>query len=72
MVLGVPSNDFGAQEPGSETEIQTFCSTNYSVSFPMTGKQAVIGGMAHPFYRWVVEEAGEAAAPPETEMVSPL
>jgi len=63
VVLGVPSNDFGAQEPGSEAEIQTFCSTNYSVNFPMTGKQAVIGGTAHPFYRWVVEEAGEAAAP---------
>lgn len=63
VVLGVPSNDFGAQEPGSETEIQSFCSTNYSVNFPMTGKQTVIGGTAHPFYRWVVEEAGEAAAP---------
>lgn len=63
VVLGVPSNDFGAQEPGSETEIQSFCSTNYSVSFPMTGKQTVVGGDAHPFYRWVVEEAGEAAAP---------
>ncbi len=63
VVLGVPSNDFGAQEPGSETEIQSFCSTNYSVDFPMTGKQTVIGGTAHPFYRWLVEEAGEAAAP---------
>lgn len=63
VVLGVPSNDFGAQEPGSEKEIESFCSTNYSVSFPMTGKQTVIGGTAHPFYRWVVEEAGEAAAP---------
>jgi len=63
VVLGVPSNDFGAQEPGSEKDIQSFCSTKYSVSFPMTGKQAVIGGSAHPFYRWVVAEAGEAAAP---------
>ena len=63
VVLGVPSNDFGAQEPGSEKEIQSFCSTNYAVDFPMTGKQTVIGGTAHPFYRWVVDEAGEAAAP---------
>jgi glutathione peroxidase len=63
VVLGVPSNDFGRQEPGSEAEIQSFCTTNYGVDFPMTAKQAVIGGSAHPFYRWVVAEFGEAAAP---------
>lgn len=63
VVLGVPSNDFGRQEPGSEVEIQSFCTTNYGVDFPMTAKQAVIGGDAHPFYRWVVAEFGEAAAP---------
>ena len=63
VVLGVPSNEFGAQEPGSEAEIRTFCETNYGVDFPMTAKQSVIGGSAHPFYRWVVEQAGEAAAP---------
>jgi glutathione peroxidase len=63
VVLGVPSNDFGRQEPGSEAEIQSFCTTNYGVDFPMTAKQAVIGDSAHPFYRWVVAEFGEAAAP---------
>ena len=63
MVLGVPSNDFGAQEPGTETEIVEFCEVNYSVDFPMTEKQVVIGGEAHPFYRWAVEIAGEDAAP---------
>jgi glutathione peroxidase len=63
VVLGVPSNDFGRQEPGSEADIQSFCTTNYGVDFPMTAKQAVIGGSAHPFYRWVVAEFGEAAAP---------
>jgi glutathione peroxidase len=63
VVLGVPSNDFGAQEPGSEAEIRRFCETNYKVTFPMTAKNKVIGGEAHPLYRWVVEEAGEAAAP---------
>ena len=63
VVLGVPSNDFGAQEPGSEEEISSFCSTKFSVDFPMTAKQTVIGGEAHPFYRWVVAEAGEGAAP---------
>ena len=63
VVLGVPSNDFGGQEPGSESEIKNFCSTNYSVSFPMTSKNAVIGANAHPLYKWAVDEAGEAAAP---------
>jgi glutathione peroxidase len=63
VVLGVPSNDFGAQEPGTENEIKTFCSRNYDVTFPMTSKNKVSGGAAHPFYKWVVEEAGEAAAP---------
>lgn len=63
VVLGVPSNDFGAQEPGSEAEIRAFCQTSYGVDFPMSAKESVIGPVAHPFYRWVVEEAGEAAAP---------
>lgn len=63
VVLGVPSNDFGAQEPGSEAEIKQFCQTNYTVDFPLTQKQRVIGGDAHPFYQWVVDEIGEVAAP---------
>lgn len=63
VVIGVPSNDFGAQEPGSDAEIFEFCELNYDVDFPLTGKQAVIGAEAHPFYKWVVEVAGEAAAP---------
>ena len=63
VVLGVPSNDFGAQEPGTEAEIRAFCETSFGVDFPMTSKQTVIGGKAHPFYRWIVAEAGEGAAP---------
>ncbi|HEX3486799.1 MAG TPA: glutathione peroxidase [Micropepsaceae bacterium] len=63
VVLGVPSNDFGAQEPGTESEIKNFCSTNYGVTFPMTAKNPVIGPKAHPLYKWAVSEAGEAAAP---------
>jgi glutathione peroxidase len=63
IVLGVPSNDFGAQEPGSAAEIADFCSTRYHVDFPMTAKQPVIGAAAHPFYQWVLAQAGEAAAP---------
>ena len=63
VVLGVPSNDFGRQEPGSNAEIQTFCTVNFRVDFPLTEKQAVIGPNAHPFYRWVTQELGEGAAP---------
>ena len=63
VVLGVPANDFGAQEPGTEEEIRTFCDLNYHVDFPMTAKEHVIGPEAHPFYRWVAEELGEDAAP---------
>jgi glutathione peroxidase len=63
VVLGVPSNDFGAQEPGAEPAIRSFCQTNYGVDFPMTAKQTVIGGRAHPFYRWIAAELGEDAAP---------
>jgi glutathione peroxidase len=63
VVLGVPSNDFGAQEPGSAAEIKQFCETNYDIDFPLAEKQHVIGAAAHPFYRWVAAELGEDAAP---------
>jgi len=63
VVLGVPANDFGAQEPGTEDEIKTFCETRYAVDFPMTAKEHVIGPEAHPLYKWVAEELGEDAAP---------
>ena len=62
-MIGVPSNDFGAQEPGTEEEIATFCEVNYSVTFPLTAKQQVVGAEAHPFYLWVTEVAGEDARP---------
>jgi glutathione peroxidase len=63
VVLGVPSNDFGGQEPGTEAEIADFCSTHYEVTFPMTAKNKVVGSDAHPFYLWAVAQGGEAAAP---------
>jgi glutathione peroxidase len=63
VVLGVPSNDFGRQEPGSSEEIQNFCTTHYSIDFPLTEKCRVIGGAAHPFYRWVADTLGEAGTP---------
>ena len=50
VVVGVPSNDFGAQEPKSESEILGFCQGAFGVSFPMTTKEVVSGGAAHPFY----------------------
>ena len=50
VVLGFPCNDFGGQEPGSNDEIKTFCSTNYSVSFPLFDKVAIKSGMPHPLY----------------------
>jgi glutathione peroxidase len=63
VVLGVPCNDFGGQEPGDENAIASFCTSEYAIDFPMTGKVAVIGGNAHPFYRWIAETVGEDAAP---------
>ncbi len=63
VVLGVPSNDFGGQEPRAEAEIKKFCETNFDVDFPMTAKQKVVGSGAHPIYRWIVDQLGEGAAP---------
>lgn len=63
VILGVPCNDFGAQEPGSEAEIKQFCQTRYAADFPLAAKEHVLGAHAHPLYRWVVEELGDAAAP---------
>ena len=57
-VLGVPCNQFAGQEPGSEQDIQEFCSLNYGVSFPLTGKLEVNGPQRHPLYRLL---AGEGA-----------
>jgi len=56
-ILGFPCNQFGAQEPGSETDIQNFCTTQYSISFPMFAKVDVNGAGAHPLYRWLAAEA---------------
>ena len=62
VVLGVPSNDFGNQEPGSNAEIKKFCEVRY-VDFPLTSKVHVRGTDAHPFYQWASEELGAGAAP---------
>lgn len=57
VVLGFPCNQFGAQEPGSEKEIASFCSANYDVTFPLFGKLDVNGETAHPLYRLLKREA---------------
>jgi len=63
IVLGVPSNDFGGQEPGSEAEIKEFCEVNFSVDFPLTGKVVVKGDNAHPFYKWAKDQVGMVGSP---------
>ena len=63
VVIGVPSNDFGGQEPGSSEEIAQFCKLNFGVSFPMASKEVVSGEKAHPFYIWAKEELGFGTAP---------
>ena len=63
VVLGVPSNDFGRQEPGSAAEIGAFCQTRYGVDFPLAEKTRVVGAEAHPFYRWIAATLGEAGTP---------
>jgi glutathione peroxidase len=76
-VLGVPCNQFAGQEPGTAEEIQTFCSTTYGVSFPLTEKLDVNGPDRHPLYRALVEtadasgEAGDVQWNFEKFLVSP-
>src|ERR1700720_2300719 len=55
MILGVPSNDFGAQEPGGATEIAETAQHQYGVTFPMAAKAVVRGAEAHPFYKWAAD-----------------
>ncbi|MGL4604994.1 MAG: glutathione peroxidase [Iodobacter sp.] len=56
VVLGFPCNQFGAQEPGTEAEIVSFCSLNYQVGFPLFAKVDVNGDTAAPFYHWLKSE----------------
>jgi glutathione peroxidase len=63
VVLGVPSNQFMGQEPGTNEEIAAFCSTTFGVDFPLTAKTDVKGETAHPFYKWMLGELGQPADP---------
>ena len=57
VVVGFPSNEFGAQDPGSNGDIAAFCQLNYGVDFPMMAKVKVNGVEAHPLWKWLTAEA---------------
>ena len=63
VMLGVPSNDFGKQEPGTSEEIKNFCEAKFGITFPMTKKVFVKGENAHPFYIWARKNHGKSAIP---------
>ncbi len=63
VVIGVPSNDFGQQEPGSADDIGSFCEINYGVDFPMMEKVRVKGPNAHPLFQWLAVEGGFLSRP---------
>ena len=57
VIVGFPANNFGQQEPGTNTEIKEFCQKNYGVTFPMAGKVSVKGDDIHPLFRYLNDEA---------------
>jgi glutathione peroxidase len=63
VVIGVPSNDFGGQEPKAEPEILGFCKGAFGVTFPLAAKEVVSGPRSHPFYRWALGALGNASGP---------
>jgi glutathione peroxidase len=62
-VIGVPSNDFGGQEPAGNRQIQEFCRINFGVDFPLAARTPVTGRQAHPFYAWAQTQLGDAGRP---------
>jgi len=66
-VLGFPCNQFGGQEPGTAEEIETFCKSNYGISFPLFEKIEVNGAGAHPLYQWLKQESAGASGPEDIE-----
>ena len=63
VIVGVPSNDFGGQEPGKAQEIATFCKVNYGVTFPLSDKTAVSGPGKAEVYKWAETQAGMLGTP---------
>ncbi len=61
VIVGFPANNFGAQEPGTNTEIKEFCTKNYGVTFPMAEKISVKGDDIHPLFKWLVDQSKEMA-----------
>lgn len=61
VVLGFPANNFGGQEPGTNEEIKTFCTTKYNVTFPMFSKISVKGDDIAPLYKWLLEKSGDTS-----------
>lgn len=72
VILGFPCNQFGAQDPGSNEEIQSFCKINYGVSFPVFAKVDVNGDSADPLYKYLKEEKSFAGFDPKHEMTPVL
>ncbi len=56
VVIGLPCNDFGEQEPGTPEEIEQFCEINFGVTFPMAEKVTILGGNPHPLYKFLMEK----------------
>ena len=63
VVIGVPSNQFGSQEPGSNKDIKEFCETNFDITFPLTDKINVKGENAHEIYKWAKKNHGKSTIP---------
>jgi glutathione peroxidase len=63
LVIAVPSNQFGAQESGSNEEIKNFCETNFNITFPITDKVIVKGDNAHNIYKWAKKNYGNSTVP---------
>ena len=63
IVIAIPSNQFGNQEPGSNKEIKDFCETNFNITFPIMSKYDVKGENAHPIYKWAKQNFGSPAVP---------
>ncbi len=57
ILIGIPANEFGGQEPGSETDIKTFCSSKYAVTFPLMSKAVVKGDGITPLYNWLTTKS---------------
>ena len=61
VIIGFPANNFGQQEPGTNTEIKEFCTKNYGVTFPMAEKVSVRGDDIHPLFKWLNDQSKEIA-----------